>query len=478
MYRVVEWAGAERRHIQRESQLTDALRVVRTRLEAVGTSHASLALHCLPRTEDAIEESLNTFSHSEVELSIDVHEALSNLSEKVAEAIRRYNVSIDVLIERSFFSTLKGEPGCCLAPSSSLAEKIELLGQCGFRAMISNLHAVFFPDIEPAEFMERLEQFHALSIDIVFPSEEDEDDFCSASNRVARLIAAFEHWKQRRSDQRVALFENLIQFICSQRDLSLDWLPRREACGETGLVDCFRIGSLGALRFPEFHIYREEAFRNPTGTQRITGWAHIMRHIRQVLIQEIDAIEPKDQRKPASRSLDNGFATLPGMHESHEPIVQLAKRALGAGRNASVLDLGCGNGALLHRIVRNTAAIPFGIELDCRKVVVARRLLSRHRGRVEQGNLFSNDAIWTEKFFDLVLVPITAFLEAPPSLTAVLKTKLVGHAKTMIVYAYDDDRKRFGTLSAMANRAGISLLGKTLNGVASVAALSPVKARD
>src|SRR5262249_60998040 len=51
---------------------------------------------------------------------------------------------------------------------------------------------------------------------------------------------------------------------------------------------------------------------------------------------------------------DNGFGSVAAMDAAHEPIVAAAARVLG-GAGGDVLDLGCGNGALLKKIL---AALP------------------------------------------------------------------------------------------------------------------------
>ena len=53
--------------------------------------------------------------------------------------------------------------------------------------------------------------------------------------------------------------------------------------------------------------------------------------------------------RPSWYATDNGFDSIAAMEDAHRPIVTAAVAAL-AGRRGDVVDLGCGNGALLDKI--------------------------------------------------------------------------------------------------------------------------------
>jgi len=157
------------------------------------------------------------------------------------------------------------------------------------------------------------------------------------------------------------------------------------------------------------------------------------------------------------------------MIRAHEPIVRLARGVLAAGDGALVVDLGCGNGLLLREIVSGSSAIPFGIEVDARKAKRAEVLLRECGGTVVSDDIFTSDAIWAQRVFDLAIVPASAFLEGPPELVKRLRKKLAQHSRLLLVYAYSDDEERFGSLDDMADRAGLKLLGARLDSTASLA---------
>src|SRR5262249_55218267 len=83
----------------------------------------------------------------------------------------------------------------------------------------------------------------------------------------------------------------------------------------------------------------------------------------------------RERTCPAWYQEDNKFRTRRRMDHAHRPIVALACRTL-RGRGGDVIDLGCGNGALLAKIhALEPAATPFGVERDPLRVAHARVLL-------------------------------------------------------------------------------------------------------
>src|SRR4029453_10011851 len=70
---------------------------------------------------------------------------------------------------------------------------------------------------------------------------------------------------------------------------------------------------------------------------------------------------------------DNGFSARAAMDEAHRPIVEMALTSIGDA--GAVIDLGCGNGALLKKICEARAGvIPFGVDVDESKLEHARLL--------------------------------------------------------------------------------------------------------
>ena len=90
----------------------------------------------------------------------------------------------------------------------------------------------------------------------------------------------------------------------------------------------------------------------------------------------------------------------------HEEIIQLIPEG------ASVLDLGCGDGNLLARLVQERRTRGDGVEIDYEKVLeCVGRGLSVYHGRIEEGL-----TLYDDKSFDYVILSETLQILAQPQL--------------------------------------------------------------
>lgn len=90
---------------------------------------------------------------------------------------------------------------------------------------------------------------------------------------------------------------------------------------------------------------------------------------------------------PSWYHLDNGFDSRQTMERMHGPIVAWVE-GLSLDRG-NVIDLGCGNGALLKKIcAQNPGLIPFGVDLKRSAIDHARLLHPGNEGNFWAGNLF------------------------------------------------------------------------------------------
>lgn len=103
-------------------------------------------------------------------------------------------------------------------------------------------------------------------------------------------------------------------------------------------------------------------------------------------------IEPP-RHKPDWYASDNGFASILAMNKAHHPIVELALATL-AGRGGLVLDLGCGNGALLEKICKGSkTVVPYGTDISADKIAHARSLLPAFADNFLLGDMFENESL-------------------------------------------------------------------------------------
>jgi SAM-dependent methyltransferase len=167
---------------------------------------------------------------------------------------------------------------------------------------------------------------------------------------------------------------------------------------------------------------------------------------------------------------DNGFSSRTGMDRAHEPVVDLA-RATVRGRGGNVLDLGCGNGALLRKILQaNPRIVPFGIDVERSRVAHAQELLPDFRANFVVGDLFESEELWADgRRYALALLMPGRFLEADAERAKWLREKLEAQCDQLLIYAYGDWLTRFGDLRGLAREAGLKLVSP---GPVSVAGLA------
>jgi Methyltransferase domain len=144
-------------------------------------------------------------------------------------------------------------------------------------------------------------------------------------------------------------------------------------------------------------------------------------------------------RKPARPDWyhrENGFSSRHGMERAHEPLVTTARRALD-GRAGAVLDLGCGNGALLSKIVAGRADLePCGIDREARSIAHARELQARFADNFVQADLFDIAAWAQERQYALALIMVGRLLEVPTPTAQQVLSVLRSRCDAVVLYVY------------------------------------------
>lgn len=147
---------------------------------------------------------------------------------------------------------------------------------------------------------------------------------------------------------------------------------------------------------------------------------------------------------------DNGFGSVEAMMRAHQPIVGLVREALGK-RAGTVLDLGCGNGALLRQLRQLNGALEvFGIDADAERIAHARQLLPESAANFLCGDIFDLELPGAEaSVFSVVLLMPGRLVEAGAERATQLLRRLEGRCERLLVYAYGDWLTRYQDLNGL-----------------------------
>ena len=160
---------------------------------------------------------------------------------------------------------------------------------------------------------------------------------------------------------------------------------------------------------------------------------------------------------PAWYHEDNVFRSVGRMDWAHRPIVALACRTLRAV-GGKVIDLGCGNGALLAKIhALEPRVTPYGIERDPMRIAHARVLLPAHASNFFAADLGAHPLLASEQRFALAMLSPRRLESAAPAAAERLRRWLRARCERVLVYAYGSGRTQFGNLGGFAREVGLEV---------------------
>jgi len=140
--------------------------------------------------------------------------------------------------------------------------------------------------------------------------------------------------------------------------------------------------------------------------------------------------------EPSWHYLDNGFSSPESMNELHRPIVALARRELN-GRTGNVLDLGCGNGALVAKICDGQIGlVPYGVDRNAVSLQHASELLTKFAGNFTSGDIFNCDTWGSGTRYALALLMAGRLLEVERPIADRLIKTLRAKSDAILVYVY------------------------------------------
>jgi uncharacterized protein len=452
-----------------------------------------------------------TFADTGIAVSIGMQTNLLLMTEEIADFLVANRVSIGVSLDGPPRVNDRNRVDHQGRPTSAKLEaKLALICQPRYRDVFGGFLCVIDPWSDAAEVTKYLLSFNPIGVDFLLPLDNhDRLPIDKTNDRTSSafgdwLIRCYETWISTPNTSKVRFFQSIINLLCGAPSLvealglnpvdlivietdgsiegvdslkttftgaaklgfnvgrdGFDIVSRHAAVrsrqlGATSLAktcqECDLVRICGGGYLP--HRYSSDrSYQNPSiyceDLKKIIG--HIDRSVQT-------AVRPL-VRKAAARAAANGFTSAEGMSGSHRSIIEVACATLSGRPDSTVLDLGCGSGLLLHAIAAKTQARPFGIEYEKRKASYAHRLFRNLGGAAWQGDIYSDERPWLDQPYSLVIVPATSFIEAPSEVSGWLLERLMRSAQELVIYAYDDDRQRFGSLETIAKTAGFEIAG-------------------
>ena len=149
---------------------------------------------------------------------------------------------------------------------------------------------------------------------------------------------------------------------------------------------------------------------------------------------------------------ENGFRYKEAMDHFHEVVVE----AIGNMKyvpSGNVLDLGCGNGVLLGRVVGDRAdLIPHGVEMDRQRCMSAATTI--HWGYFTLGNIFDLNT-WKEDYYSMVLLMPGRLMETAKETAEAFRKQLYDKTDLLLINLTCDWTVKYKTIDNMMVLTGL-----------------------
>jgi hypothetical protein len=157
---------------------------------------------------------------------------------------------------------------------------------------------------------------------------------------------------------------------------------------------------------------------------------------------------------PAWFAGDNGFTSPSAMRTAHSGIVA-GVVLVSPPAGTSVVDLGCGNGALLAAICDRVADLrPIGVERTQDRLAHAAILLPGDLPEWHLGDFFDCEALWSgDQRHGVVLLMLGRLVEVDVGRAEKLRRHLRDAADFVLGYAYPDWLDHYGGLLPLCKAA-------------------------
>lgn len=151
----------------------------------------------------------------------------------------------------------------------------------------------------------------------------------------------------------------------------------------------------------------------------------------------------------------NGFKSVMAMDKAHQTLVSASREILGSA-GGNVIDMGCGDGTLLRKIVALADnLIPYGVDLDSKVVAAAQAQMPPFADNIRVRNLW-DAANAFDLHFKLVLMAVCRFDEVTRERANEMLHYLTESADAVLFYHYAHGSQR-PTMEGRIARIGIMI---------------------
>lgn len=166
----------------------------------------------------------------------------------------------------------------------------------------------------------------------------------------------------------------------------------------------------------------------------------------------------REQRLPTWYYEDNGFMSPDSMDRAHSPLLELTE-AIPVDELNRVIDFGCGNGALLKKMISSRpACVPYGLDVSALRIEHARLLHPRFRENFEVCSMFHPSGRWLQSEFELALLMVGRLLEVTSRERDEFIDRLQRRCKRVLLYFYGGWIEADAGLQDLSRRCNLRLL--------------------